>query len=142
MPMRDFLYGKYTVTGKSPLHVTLHAGELVPKHLPAGYQDANTFHVRAAVEIGHAERIGHGVDVLSETDAAGLMQTLKDRNVLVEICLSSNDQILDVKSADHPLGEYLARGVAVALATDDQGVSRSSLAGEYARAVHDQKLGY
>ena len=32
--------------------------------------------------------------------------------------------------------------LAVALSTDDQGVSRSSLAGEYARAVTDQHLDY
>jgi adenosine deaminase len=32
--------------------------------------------------------------------------------------------------------------VPVALATDDEGVSRSSMAGEYVRAVTDQKLGY
>jgi adenosine deaminase len=36
----------------------------------------------------------------------------------------------------------LKRGVPVALATDDQGVSRSSMAGEYARGALDQKLTY
>jgi hypothetical protein len=142
MAMLDFLYQKYTVTKLSPLHVTLHAGELAPKFLPAAYPDANTFHIRKAVELGHAERIGHGLDILSETDSPGLLAEMKAANVLVEVCLSSNVQILEVSGMNHPLSAYLAAGVPVALATDDQGVSRSSLAGEYARAVTDQKLGY
>jgi hypothetical protein len=141
MAMLDFLHGKYTATGRSPLHVTLHAGEVVPQFLPAGSID-NTFHVRRAVEVAHAERIGHGVDILSETDPDGLMDAMRDRGVLVEVCLSSNDQILEVSGAAHPLNAYLAHGVPVALATDDQGVSRSSLAGEYLRAARDQLLSY
>jgi hypothetical protein len=141
MQMLDFLYNKYTATQKSPLHITLHAGELVPQYLPAGSTD-NTFHVREAVEVGHAERIGHGVDILSETDPSGLMDEMKTKNVMVEVCLSSNAQILEVSGANHPLSQYLQHGVAAALATDDQGVSRSSLAGEYARAATDQKLSY
>jgi adenosine deaminase len=141
MAMLDFLHAKYTATGKSPLHVTLHAGELTAAFLPSGSTD-DTFHIRSAVEIGHAERIGHGLDVMSETDPAGLLDEMHDRGVLVEVCLSSNTQILDVAGADHPLAQYLAHGVAVALATDDQGVSRSSMAGEYARAALDQHLGY
>ncbi len=142
MAMLDFLYNKYTVTQKSPLHITLHAGELVPQYLPAAYPTANTFHVREAVETGHAERIGHGVDIMSEMDPSGLMDEMKMKNVLVEVCLSSNLQILQVSGTNHPLAQYLQHGVPVALATDDQGVSRSSLAGEYMRAALDQKMSY
>ncbi len=141
MAMLDFLYQKYTATGLSPLHVTLHAGELTDAYLPPG-SDADTFHIRRAVEVGHAERIGHGLDVMSETDPAGLMAEMAARGVLVEICLSSNLQILEVSGGAHPLAAYRAAGVPVALATDDQGVSRSSLAGEYRRGALDQGLDY
>ena len=103
---------------------------------------ATTHHIRKAVEIAHAARIGHGVDILSETDFGGLMDAMRDRDVLVEVCLSSNDQILEISGGAHPLAQYLAHGVPVALATDDQGVSRSSMAGEYARAALDQQLDY
>jgi adenosine deaminase len=140
MAMLDFLHGQYAQ--KSPLHVTLHAGELVPQYLPAAFPTANTYHVRAAVETGHAERIGHGVDIESEMDPDGLMDEMAQKGVAVEVCLSSNAQILQVSGTAHPLAKYLAHGVPVALATDDQGVSRSSLAGEYARAVTDQMLDY
>lgn len=142
MAMLDFLHEKYKTTNKSPLHVTLHAGELTPEYLPPGYATANTFHVRDAVEKGHAERIGHGIDILSETDSQGLMDEMRQLGVLVEVCLSSNVQILEVSGTAHPLAAYMAANVPVALATDDQGVSRSSLAGEYLRAALDQKLGY
>ena len=139
MAMLDFLHTQYA--GTSPLHVTLHAGELVPQYLPAG-STANTFHIRAAVETAHAERIGHGIDILSEMDPAGLMDEMATKNVLVEVCLSSNTQILQVSGTNHPLSQYLAHHVPVALATDDQGVSRSSMAGEYLRAALDQHLTY
>lgn len=142
MQMLDLLHQKYTLTGKSPVHVTLHAGELVPKFLPSGYETANTFHIRQAVELGHAERIGHGIDVLSETDAPGLLAEMAQKNVLVEVCLSSNVQILEVSGVAHPLATYLQNKVPVALATDDQGVSRSSMLGEYLRGAQDQQLTY
>lgn len=139
MAMLDFLHTKYA--GTSPLHVTLHAGELTAAYLPAN-SDANTYHIRAAVETAHAERIGHGVDIATETDPDGLMAEMAANRVMVEVCLSSNAQILEVSGAAHPLASYLAAGVPVALATDDQGVSRSSMAGEYQRAALDQHLTY
>jgi adenosine deaminase len=141
MAMLDFLHARYTATGTSPLHVTLHAGELTPEYLPAG-STADTFHIRAAVEIAHAERIGHGLDIARETGSDAILDEMAAGDVLVEVCLSSNDQILEVRGTDHPLALYLAHGVPVALATDDQGVSRSSMAGEYIRAVEDQHLDY
>jgi adenosine deaminase len=139
MAMLDFLHTKYAST--SPLHVTLHAGELTAAYLPAN-SNANTYHIRAAVETAHAERIGHGLDIMSETNPADLMAEMAANHVLVEVCLSSNAQILEVSGAAHPLASYLAAGVPVALATDDQGVSRSSMAGEYQRAALDQHLTY
>lgn len=141
MQMIAFLRTKYTATGASPLHITLHAGEVVPKYLPVG-STANTFHVKSAVEIAKTDRIGHGVDIATEIDSAALMAKMAADGVAVEICLSSNDQILEVKGAAHPLAAYMAAGVPVVLATDDQGVSRTSLAMEYARATTDQHLTY
>jgi hypothetical protein len=61
---------------------------------------------------------------------------------MVEICLTSNDLILGVKKQQHPLATYLEYGVPVALATDDEGVSRSEISREYLKAAEDQRLGY
>jgi adenosine deaminase len=139
--MLDFLYEQYTVTGRSPLRVTLHAGELTDAVLPPGSTD-DTFHIAEAVRTAHAERIGHGIDILSETGSDALLDEMAEQQVLVEVCLSSNDQILEIRGESHPLEVYLERGVPIALATDDQGVSRSSMAGEYTRAVRDQGFRY
>ncbi|RYE89003.1 MAG: hypothetical protein EOO75_12545 [Myxococcales bacterium] len=139
---RGLTRGRDTETQKSPLHITLHAGELAAKYLPANHLNALTFHIRQAVEKGHAERIGHGIAIQTETDSAGLLALMAQRQVMVEVCLSSNVQILEVSGASHPLATYMANNVPVALNTDDQGVSRSSLAGEYRRGALDQKLSY
>lgn len=140
MQMLDYLHGYYA--GKSPLHVALHAGEVTAGVLPAGDTNDLKSHIRQAVETGHAERIGHGVDVAGEDDSAGLVAELAQKNILVETCLTSNAVILLVSGTAHPLATYRAAGVPTALATDDPGVARSSMSKEYLRAVTDQKLGY
>ena len=120
-------------------HLSLHAGELAPGMVPP---DGLTFHIHDSVITAQANRIGHGVDIMHENDAAGLLTEMARRNVMVEICLSSNDLILGISGAQHPLATYLKYGVAVALATDDEGVSRSEMSREYQRAVEDQGLSY
>jgi adenosine deaminase len=134
MRMLDFLHGLYP-----RIHISLHAGELAPGLVRP--QDLS-FHIRESVERGHAERIGHGVDVMQERDARELLAEMARRHVLVEICLTSNDGILGVRGADHPLPAYLRAGVPVALATDDEGVSRSELTWEFERAVETYHLDY
>jgi adenosine deaminase len=63
-------------------------------------------------------------------------------NVLVEICLTSNDVILNVTGDHHPLPMYLKFGVPIALATDDPGVSRGDITQEFERAVETYHLKY
>ena len=67
---------------------------------------------------------------------------MASRNVAVEICLTSNDVILGVSGKAHPLHDYLAAGVPVALATDDPGVSRDDMTNQYMRAMQEQGLDY
>jgi adenosine deaminase len=119
--------------------VTLHAGELAPGLVTP---DGLTFHIRESVMIARAERIGHGVDIMHETDPYELLKEMARRNVMVEICLSSNDLILRISGPRHPLATYLEYGVPVALATDDEGVSRSEISMEFLKAADDQGLGY
>jgi adenosine deaminase len=100
------------------------------------------FHIRQAVELGHAERIGHGVDVMYEDDAPGLLKELAQKHVMVEINLSSNEGILGVKGDEHPFSSYRLAHVPVALSTDDEGVSRIDITHEYVRAAMDYHLSY
>jgi hypothetical protein len=79
---------------------------------------------------------------MSEENPHELLAMMARRNVMVEICLSSNEEILGVHGRQHPLAMYLKAGVPVALATDDEGVSRSEMTREYERAVLDQGLDY
>jgi len=119
--------------------VSLHAGELTHGLVPP---EGLRFHIRDAVEVAGARRIGHGVDVLMERDPDALLRQMAARRVLVEINLTSNDVILGVVGARHPLRTYLAYGVPVALSTDDEGVSRSSMTLEYRKAVEEQGVDY
>ena len=68
--------------------------------------DGLKFHIRMAVEQGHAERIGHGVDVMYEERPWKLMKEMADRHVMVEVNLTSNDVILNVKGNEHPFMLY------------------------------------
>src|SRR5438270_4275512 len=133
MRMLDFLHGLYP-----KVHITLHAGELTQNLVPP----EELFHVRASIEQGHAERIGHGVDVMQESDPEALLRMMARQNVLVEICLTSNDVILNVTGDHHPLPMYLKYRVPVALATDDPGVSRGDITQEFQRATETYHLKY
>ncbi len=134
MQMIDALHALYP-----KVHITLHAGELALGLVPP---DGVKFHIREAVELGHAERIGHGVDVMDEDHPYELLKEMAAKHVMVEINLTSNDVILNVKGADHPLPMYLKYKVPVALSTDDEGVSRIDLTHEYVRAVDTYHFTY
>jgi adenosine deaminase len=134
MQMLDYLHGVYP-----KVHISLHAGELAMGLVPP---DGLRFHIRESIERGHAERIGHGVTVMNEDRAIDLLHEMASKNILVEICLTSNDSILGVKDNDHPFPIYLHYGVPVTLATDDEGVSRSDLTRDYVRAVESYGLSY
>jgi adenosine deaminase len=121
------------------MHISLHAGELAPGMVPP---EGLTFHIREAIEQGHADRIGHGVDVMYEDRPYELLKEMAARHVMVEINLTSNDVILNVKGNDHPFMLYRKYGVPLALSTDDEGVSRIDLTHEYVRAAETYPLNY
>ena len=121
------------------VHVTLHAGELAPGLVPPG---GLRFHIREAVETAGAERIGHGVDVMYENNPGKLLEEMAAKHVMVEINLTSNEGILEVGGPTSPLPYYLAAGVPVALSTDDEGVNRSNMTHEYAKAATLYGLSY
>lgn len=127
MQMVGFLHQLYP-----NVHITLHAGELngslVP---PSGLR----FHIHDAVDVAHAERIGHGVDIAYEDDADKLLKEMAQKKVMVEINLTSNAEILGVSGANHPLPLYLHYHVPVALSTDDEGVLRTDLTRQYQQAI-------
>jgi adenosine deaminase len=134
MEMLNYLHSVYP-----KVHISLHAGELAPGLVPP---EGLKFHVREAIELGHAERIGHGVDIVYEHDQRQLLTEMASKRIAVEVNLTSNDVILGVKGSAHPLPLYRAAGVPVALCTDDEGVSRIDLTHEYVRAASEFGLSY
>jgi len=133
MAMIAFLSRQYPKVNRS-----LHAGELAPGlATPQDLKD----HIAKAVAAG-AQRIGHGVDIAYEEDAEATLATMAKRGIAVEINLTSNAVILGITGADHPVNLYRRRGVPIVLATDDQGVLRTDMTEQYARAAREQHFTY
>lgn len=121
------------------VHISLHAGELNETLVPP---DGLKFHIHDAVAVAKAERIGHGVDILSENNYLQCLKTMAHRNILVEINLSSNETILNITGKDHPLPLYLQYEVPLALSTDDEGINREIMTHQYIKATQGFNLGY
>ncbi len=134
MQMVGFLHQQYP-----QVHISLHAGELTSELVA---KEGLTFHIDHAVNVAHAERIGHGVDIQYENNADILLQEMAARQILVEINLTSNAVILNVEGTKHPFPLYMQYDVPVALATDDEGVNRSNLTKEFQRAVTTFQFSY
>jgi len=120
-------------------NVMMHAGELAIGMVPPDHLGT---HVREAVEIAGAKRIGHGTDIAYDPDMVQLMTEMANRNIAVEVSLTCSDVILGITGDDHPFDTYRRYGVPLTLSTDDEGVSRVDLTYEYQRAVETYDLSY
>ena len=104
------------------LRVTAHSGE---EKVPDAPQ-----HVRLAIEELGAERIGHGIHII---DSAEVIEFVKNRRVLLEVCPTSNWLTNSVPStADHPIRRLMDQGVRVSINSDDPGLFDIDLCHEYA----------
>ena len=143
VPMRDYdLHMRmFRALGRMrpAVQVSLHAGELALGLVPP---ESLGLHVRRAIEVGGARRIGHATDITSDPDPDGLMREMARKRIAVEVSLTSGDVILGVRGARHPLRQMLEAGVPIAISTDDEGVSRTDLTNEYQRAVEEHGLTY
>jgi adenosine deaminase CECR1 len=111
------------------IHLSIHAGEV----------DEPNFHIRDTLLLG-AQRIGHGVNLLSDPETTVLM---RNGPYMIEINLISNLLLEYVKDfQQHPFPEYLRIGIPVALSTDDRGMWDSNLTDEYFVAVREFNLSW
>ena len=106
---------------RSGLRLTAHAGESMGPES-----------VWAALDVG-AERIGHGIAAARDPE---LMRYLRDHDIPLEICITSNLVTGVVKRLeDHPVRELYDAGVPIVLNSDDPAMFRCSLNGEYRLAA-------
>ncbi len=99
----------------------------VPFILHAG-EAAGPESVRCALELG-AQRIGHGVRAGEDP---ALVEQLARCRIPLELCPTSNLQTKAVPDLEHfPLREYLKRGVAATVNTDNTTVSHTTLEQEF-----------
>lgn len=111
------------------LGVTIHAGEW-----------ASAQGVRQAIEELYADRVGHGVRAIEDSQVLRLIQ---ERGIALEICLTSNLQTGVVHSiGHHPLSDMLNLKLLATLNTDDPSVSNLTLTDEYEVAVNVLGFGY
>lgn len=108
------------------LRITIHAGET-----------AEAESIWEAVYHLNADRIGHGLKLMAKID---LMEKIKERKISIELCPSSNRQILDFSSKPYPLEKYLESGLKVTINTDNLGISRTDFTKEY--VVASELSGY
>lgn len=108
--------------------VALHAGELALGDVPP---EGLKFHIDQAVNVGMADRIGHGIDLAYEKNVVALLKKMKQAKVPVEINLTSNGFISGVSGENHPVTLYRKFGVPFVISTDDAGVTRHDLSHEY-----------
>lgn len=108
------------------LGVTVHSGE-----------DSSAEHVKRSLEVFNAQRIGHGIQIAKD-DA--VMKLVKDRDVALEVCPTSNWLTNIVPSVDdHPLKFLFDQGVKVTLNSDDPHLMGIDLPHEYEVA---RRLGF
>ncbi len=89
----------------------------------------------------NAERVSHG---LSLKNNMALMGEFLDRNIAIEMCPSSNFQIMGFRDnyipetdsmPEYPLKDYLDRGLRVTVNADNPGISRTDFSRELHRAA-------
>ena len=111
-------------------HFTIHAGE-----------DMDVSSIWGAVYHLNAERIGHGLTLKHNPE---LMNRFKDRRIGLEMCPSSNYQIVGFRDnynaqtrelKTYPLKAYLDAGLALSVNTDNPGISRTDWTNELHKAA-------
>ena len=117
----SWFHDVFAFAKRQGLHLHAHAGESMG---PGSIWDA--------LALG-AERIGHGIAAVRDP---GLLRNLRERDIPLEICITSNLVTGVVpRMEDHPVRRLFDAGVPIVLNSDDPAMFRCSLAGEYRLAA-------
>ena len=100
-------------------HAVAHAGE-----------DVGPESIWDALKICHAERIGHGITSVQDSE---LVKYLAEQKIPVEVCPTSNvfTKKYVKKMSEHPVREMFDKGIPVTISTDDPIFFGAELLDEY-----------
>ena len=117
-PARDY-YEIFKKAKDLGLHLVAHAGEEVGPES-----------IVEALDLCFAERIGHGTSAIYDED---VMKILRDRNIPLEVCVTSNVFTKKYVSefSNHPIGRFIEYGIPVTVNTDDPVLIKTNLNLEY-----------
>jgi len=95
--------------------------------------------VKAAIEDLHADRIGHGINVIQDRK---ILELVLERRIPLENCLTSNVMSGAVSSiTKHPFKRLYNMGAIVTLNTDDPSLCQITLTSEFMLAMNIFQLG-
>ncbi len=104
------------------LHRVPHAGE-----------QAGPASLRSTLDLFAPDRIGHGIRCIEDPE---LVAELRDRQIPLEVCLTSNLALgVATSMATHPLPALRAAGILLSLGSDDPPLFGTSLVDEYLRCA-------
>ena len=122
-PTKDFK-DLFDYANELKIPITIHSGE-----------STNYKEVEAALNM-HAKRIGHGIRSIDNFD---LINKLKDNNILLELCHTSNVQTNSVDIyKNHPIKLFSLLGVIYSINTDNRLVSEIDLSREYKKLIDNR----
>ena len=122
-PTKDFK-DLFDYANELKIPITIHSGE-----------STNYKEVEAALNM-HAKRIGHGIRSIDNFD---LINKLKDNNILLELCPTSNVQTNSVDIyKNHPIKLFSLLGVTYSINTDNRLVSEIDLSREYKKLIDNR----
>lgn len=116
-PPEDFT-DAFAIAREARVPAVIHAGET-----------EGAASIRGALDALHAVRIGHGTACVQD---AGLMARLRDSQVMLEVCPSSNvclGVVADI--AHHPVMQMREAGLNICINSDDPALFNTTLSDEY-----------
>jgi len=115
-PLKEYI-DLFEIIKQKNIPYTIHAGE------NGSYKE-----VELAINLG-TKRIGHGIHTYESNE---LKQLLKEKNILLEICPTSNIQTNAIDEYNnHPIYNFYKEGLNICINTDNKTVSDITLNNEY-----------
>lgn len=113
----------FKIISEKNIPFTIHAGE-----------NGNYKEIDLAIKLG-AHRIGHGIHAYESKE---LEKKLKEKNILLEICPTSNIQTNSIdKYKNHPIYDFYKKKLKVCINTDNKTVSNITLNDEYIKLYNN-----